>query len=149
MKNLLEKEAFEEITARVHKLQPESERQWGKMDVAQMMAHLQQTFKVPLSDKPMPRMMVGRLIGWMIKPKLYNDSPWKQGLPTAPDFIIKDERDFCKEKVNLLNLIEQFHEAGPEGIGRYPHPMFGTFTKEQWGKAMYKHLDHHLAQFGN
>ena len=75
MKSLLEPEAYEEITTRIYHLQPEAQAQWGKMDVAQMMAHLQQTFKVPLSDKPMPRMMIGRLIGWAIKPKLYNESP--------------------------------------------------------------------------
>ena len=149
MKSLLEPEVYEEVTTRIYHLQPEAKAQWGKMDVAQMMAHLQETFKVPLSDKPMPRMMIGRLIGWAIKPKLYNESPWKQNLPTAPDFIIKDQRDFPTEKLRLLNLMEQFHEAGPEGIGRYPHPMFGKFTKDQWGKAMYKHVDHHLQQFGN
>ena len=75
--------------------------------------------------------------------------PWKQNLPTAPDFVIKDQRDFSTEKLRLLNMMEEFHEAGPEGIGRYPHPMFGNFTKDQWGKAMYKHVDHHLQQFGN
>ena len=149
MKNLLDSEAYEEITNRVCNLEPETQAQWGKMNAAQMLAHLQQTFKVPLSDKPMPRMMIGRLIGWAIKPKLYNETPWKQNLPTAPDFIINDERDFNTEKLGLLNMMEEFHDRGPEGIGRYPHPMFGTFTKDQWGKAMYKHVDHHLQQFGS
>lgn len=149
MKNLLHNDVYEEITTRVHKLSPESSAQWGKMNVAQMMAHVQKTFKVPLSDKPMPRMMIGRVIGWVIKPKFYNETPWKPNLPTAPDFIIKEERDFSTEKLGLLNLVDDFHNAGPENIGRYPHPMFGKFTKDQWGKAMYKHMDHHLQQFGS
>ena len=148
MKNLLNKDAHSEITMRVQNLEPTAKPQWGKMDVAQMMAHVQETFKVPLSNEPMPRMMIGRLIGWMIKPKLYNETPWKPNLPTAPNFIIKDERNFAKEKLGLLNLIDTFHEAGPENIGRFPHPMFGKFTTEQWGKSAYKHIDHHLQQFG-
>ncbi len=147
MKNLLEKDAYEEITQRVHKLDPDTQRQWGKMNVAQMMAHVQKTFDVSMSEQPMPRMMLGRLVGWMIKPKLYNESPWKPGLPTSPDFVIKDERNFAEEKLKLLTLIDDFHEAGPENIGKHPHPMFGKFTKEQWGKSMYKHVDHHLQQF--
>lgn len=147
MKNLLEREAYEEVTGRLQSLQPEAQPQWGKMNAAQMMAHVQRTFKVALSDEPMPRMMIGRLIGWAIKPKLYNETPWKQNLPTAPDFIIKDERDFNREMLGLLETIDDFHRAGPDGIGRYPHPMFGKFTKQQWGQAMYKHLDHHLQQF--
>ena len=148
MKNLFDKDTHTEIMQRINSLNTASQRQWGKMNVAQMLAHCKEAFKVPLSDKKMPRMLLGLLVGWMIKSKLYNESPWKQNLPTAPNFIIKDERDFEKEKQELSGLIDQFYYGGPENVGRYPHPMFGSFTKEQWGKAMYKHLDHHLTQFG-
>ena len=148
MKNLFDKTTYEEITQRINTLTPESQRQWGKMNVAQMLAHCKEAFKVPLSDKKMPRSILGLLVGWMIKPKLYNDAPWKRNLPTAPNFIIKDERDFEKEKRELTDLINRFYHGGPDKVGRFPHPMFGTFTSEQWGKAMYKHADHHLVQFG-
>ena len=148
MKSVFHPATREELMNRISMLDENSRAQWGKMNVAQMLAHCKEAFKVPLSDKKMPRMFLGFLIGWMIKSKLYNESPWKQNLPTAPNFIIKDERDFEKEKQELSGLIDQFHNGGPENVGRYPHPMFGTFTKEQWGKAMYKHLDHHLTQFG-
>jgi hypothetical protein len=148
MKNLFDKDTYAEITERLGKLGPQSKGLWGKMNVAQMLAHSKEAFKVPLSDKKMPRMFLGLLIGWMIKPKLYNDSPWKRNLPTAPNFIIKDQRDFEQEKKELLELINKFHQRGPANVGRFPHPMFGSFTSEQWGKSMYKHLDHHLQQFG-
>jgi hypothetical protein len=148
MKNLFDQAAYAEITSRVNALTPQSQRQWGKMDVAQMFAHCKEAFKVPLSDKKMPRMFIGLLMGWMFKKKLYNDEPWKRNLPTAPNFIIKDKRDFEKEKQELMALINQFHNGGPDKVGRFPHPMFGSFTTEQWGKSMYKHLDHHLMQFG-
>lgn len=148
MKNLFDAGVYNEITERINKLTPQSQRQWGKMNVAQMLAHCKEAFKVPLSDKKMPRMFLGLLVGWMVKAKLYNDSPWKRNLPTAPNFIIKDERDFEKEKRELTSLINQFYNGGPANVGRFPHPMFGSFTSEQWGKSMYKHLDHHLQQFG-
>ena len=96
----------------------------------------------------MPRMLLGVLFGWMMKSKLYDDVPWKKNLPTAPNFIIKDQRDFEAEKKGLTTLIHQFHAAGPEGITKFPHPLFGKLTPDQWGKSMYKHLDHHLQQFG-
>ncbi|HEX2682972.1 MAG TPA: DUF1569 domain-containing protein, partial [Ferruginibacter sp.] len=143
-----DKEVYDEVMERMARLSPGSVSQWGKMNVSQMLAHCKEAFKVPLSDKKMSRMFLGYLMGWMIKPKLYNESPWKRNLPTAPGFLIKDERDFEKEKQELSALVSQFHQGGPEHVGRYPHPMFGTFTKEQWGKAMYKHLDHHFNQFG-
>jgi len=148
IKNLFDNTAYNEILERLHKLSPDSQRQWGRMQVAQMLAHCKEAFKVPLSDKPMPRMLIGSLLGWMVKSKLYNETPWKHGLPTSPDFVIKDERDFGKEKAALLELVNKFHTDGPEKVGKYPHPFFGKFTSKQWGKMMWKHLDHHLRQFG-
>lgn len=148
MKNLFDREAYDEIRHRMSALTPETQRRWGKMNVAQMLAHCKEAFKVPLSDKKIPRMFLGLLLGWMMKSKLYNDEPWKKNLPTAPNFIIKDQRDFNAEKNELNEMIRRFHEAGPDNVGRFPHPFFGTFTTEQWGNSMYKHLDHHLKQFG-
>ena len=113
MKNLFDKDTYSEITNRINALTPGSQRLWGKMNVAQMLAHCKEAFKVPLSDKKMPRIFMGLLVGWMIKAKLYNDEPWKKNLPTAPNFIIKDERDFEKEKQELAGMINQFHHAGP------------------------------------
>ncbi len=148
MKNLFDKDCYTEITERMNSLAPGNQRKWGKMDAAQMLAHCKAAFTVPHSDKKMPRSILGLLVGWMIKNKLHNDEPWKKNLPTAPNFIIKDERNFEKEKQELSVMIDQFYKAGPDNVGRFPHPMFGSFTKEQWGKSMYKHLDHHLQQFG-
>lgn len=148
VKNLFDKDTCNELVDRLNKLTPESQRHWGKMTVSQMLAHCKAAFRVPLSDKPLPRMFIGRLLGWTVKNKLHNDIPYKHGLPTAPDFIIKDQRDFETEKRELLQLIRRFNEAGPGNAGRYPHPFFGTFTPEQWGKSMWKHMDHHLRQFG-
>ena len=148
VKNLFDSIAYNEILDRLYKLSPDSQRLWGKMHVAQMLAHCKQAFKVPLTDKPIPRMFIGLLLGWMVKSKLYNETPWKQGLPTSPDFIVKDQRDFDTEKNALVELVNKFHTTGPEGVGKYPHPFFVKFTKEPWGKMMWKHLDHHLRQFG-
>ncbi len=148
MKNLFDKSVYDEVIQRLQNLQPQQAGLWGKMTVAQMLAHSKEAFKVPLSEKKLPRMFLGILLGWLMKAQLYNDTPWKKNLPTAPNFIIKDERDFVKEKNELTGMINKFFQAGPNGITQYPHPMFGKLTPEQWGKSMYKHMDHHLQQFG-
>ena len=148
VRDLFDDATYADTIERLEKLSPDAKALWGKMNVSQMLAHCKVAFRVPLTDKPLPRMFAGRLIGWAIKSKLYNDSLWGKGLPTAPEFIIKDERDFDTEKKKLLALIREFHDRGPEGAGKYPHPFFGKFTKEQWGKSMWKHMDHHLRQFG-
>ncbi len=148
MQSLFDNDTCHGIVERMNKLSPTSQAQWGKMNVAQMLAHCKEAFKVPLSDKPMPRMLLGRLLGWVFKSKLYSDQAWKKNLPTAPNFIIKDERDFNKEKQELMELVDTFYKKGASEVGKYPHPMFGSFTPAQWGQSMYKHLDHHLQQFG-
>jgi hypothetical protein len=148
MKNLFDETAYAEIVMRLKSVEPGSPRHWGKMDVAQMLAHCKAAFKVPLSDKKLPRMFLGVLLGWLIKSKMYDDQPWKKNLPTSPEFVMKEPKNFEEEKAQLTALVEQFHRAGPDGITKFPHPFFGHFTPEQWGKSMYKHLDHHLKQFG-
>ncbi len=146
--NLFDSKTHTEIIDRINQLSEQSERQWGKMNVSQMLAHCKEAFKVPLNNKPIPRMFIGRIFGWLAKAKLHNENPWAKNLPTAPNFIIKDERNFEKEKTELLELINQFYAVGPDGVGNFPHPFFGKLTKEQWEKSMWKHLDHHLKQFG-
>src|SRR5688572_31778652 len=104
VKNLFDRETFQEITTRINNLTPESERKWGKMTVSKMLAHLKVGFGVPLSDRPLKRMFIGRILGPLIRSKLYDDKPWRRSLPSPPNFIIKDDRDFYKERKELLEL---------------------------------------------
>lgn len=147
VKNLFNNTAYNEIAERINKLTPATERQWGRMTVSQMLAHCNAAMKVPLSQKPLKGYFFFSLIGPLFKSRLYDKKMWRHGLPTAPDFVIKDERDFLTEKKELLRLIHRFHHS-PAEAGNFPHPVFGKFTKEQWGMSMWKHLDHHLRQFG-
>jgi hypothetical protein len=148
MKSLFDKATYDEIVSRINSLSAASQRQWGKMEISQMLAHCKEAFKVPLSETKMPRLFMGRMLGWMVKPKMYGEGLWKKNLPTAPNFLIKDQRNFETEKKELSDLITAFYTKGTGNVGKFPHPFFGAFTQEQWGKSMYKHLDHHLVQFG-
>ncbi len=148
MQNLFDKTAYAEIMNRMGLLKAESERKWGKMNAAQMMAHCSEAFKIPLTDKKFPRMFISYLFGWLAKKQVTSDKPYKEGLPTAPDFVIKDERNFETEKARLEKCITDFNTLGPDNTCKHPHPFFGSLTKAEWGNAMYKHMDHHLRQFG-
>lgn len=145
MKSLFDPTAYEEIKARLEALTNESAPTWGKMNVGQMVTHCQFPLKIALSSKP--RKHKWNLIGFLFKKSLYNDRPWKQGLPTAKLAKITDEKDFIAERDKLTSMIDAFH-AKKEQTEWQPHPMFGKFTPEQWGQLEYKHLDHHLRQFG-
>ena len=145
VKSLFDSTVKQEIISRINKLTPQSQRQWGKMDTAQMMAHLQMPMGVGLGVHTIPRSFIGRIFGPFAKKILYNDKPFSRNLPTDRSFIMKDAKDFLKEKEQLINMINQFNE---NNIVDTPHPFFGKLTKEQWAKGTWKHLDHHLQQFG-
>ena len=146
IKNLFDPAVKKDIIDRINKLTPQSQRQWGKMDVAQMLAHVQQPIEVALGKRQLKAHWLLKLIGPLIKSKLYNGQPYKRGLPTDKSYIMTGTvKEFEKEKQARIKLIDNFHESTLID-GR--HPVFGIFTKEQWSLATWKHLDHHLKQFG-
>lgn len=148
MKTLYQDNAYQEITGRLNMLTPAAQKQWGKMNVAQMLAHCSQPFEVVMDRLHIPRVFIGRILGPLMKKAYVSDKPFGQNDPTAKEFLIHDERDFNTEKANLEKLIKEFHDGGPEKCTSRPHAFFGKLTKEEWGIAMYKHMDHHLRQFG-
>lgn len=148
MKNLLERETTDEVTSRLDKLQPATERQWGKMDVAQMMAHCSKTLDMANGRLNPPRIFIGRIIGPFFRSMLTNDKPFSKNGPTDKQLIVADSRDFVREKEQLKAKVREFCEGGEAKCTRHPHPFFGPCTPEEWSRGMYKHLDHHLRQFG-
>jgi len=145
VKSLFDPAVKQEIIDRINKLTPQSQRQWGKMDVSQMLAHLQKPLNYCFGNHQLQGNFIMNLIGPLFKAVLYNEKPYKQGLPTDKTYIVSDAREFEKEKQQLLDLLNRFSESS---ILDAPHPVFGKLTKEQWSKATWKHLDHHLKQFG-
>lgn len=148
MKNLFETDALTEVISRIDTLKPSSARQWGKMDVAQMMAHCSAALDMAAGRANPPRMLIGRLIGSMVKPIYTNEKPFSKGNPTDKSLIVADARDFSREQEELKQKVRQFHEGGEGQCTRHPHPFFGALTPYEWSRGMYKHLDHHLRQFG-
>jgi hypothetical protein len=149
MKNLFDPAAAAEVKTRIRNLRPDSQRVWGKMSVAQALAHCATSMEMAAGDTRPPRMLIGRIIGGMIKPlALRDDKPMKRNSPTAPNLYVKDERDFEVERQKLITLLDRFVLAGPAGATAHPHTFFGRLTPDEWAILMYKHLDHHLRQFG-
>lgn len=148
VRNLFEAEAVHEVILRVDSLQPEAPRQWGKMDVAQMMAHCSAALDLASGRIQLPRLLIGRLIGGFIKPIYWNEKPFSRNNPTDPKLVVSDPRDFLREQEQLKTKVRLFHDGGESGCTKHPHPFFGDLTPPQWSRGMYKHLDHHLRQFG-
>lgn len=149
MKSLFEAATANEVKTRIGRLEPNSVRQWGKMSAAQAMAHCATTMEWAVGEKNEPRMFLGRLFGSLVKSKVLKDeAPMRRNAPTAKTLVVADERDLAKESQRLCALIDRFCAGGQQGCTKHPHTFFGSLTPDEWARLMYKHLDHHLRQFG-
>lgn len=145
MQSIFDKENYEELVSRLQKLNANSTPLWGKMNVAQMLHHLNLAMETPLGTfqpkgKPVFFMRPFRSV-------LYNDKPFGKGAPTPKDYKITGSFDFTAERDRALADLKQISERGINSDYK-PHVFFGTLTNEQWGRHFYKHTDHHLRQFG-
>jgi hypothetical protein len=149
MKNPFEPSKVKEVKERMAILTPQSQQQWGKMNPAQAVAHCAAGLEMALGDRTPPRLILGRIIGGIIKLKvLGNDLPLRRNSPTVKGLVVQDERDLERERERLSGLIDRFSAAGPAGCTAHPHSFFGRLTPDEGAVLMYKHLDHHLRQFG-
>jgi hypothetical protein len=148
MKSMYDGSTVAELKERMGKLGTQSERLWGKMTAAQMLAHCSLTFEAAVGDKKPSRSMIGRVLGPLFKSQFSNEKPLNRNGPTDPRLVVNDERQVAAERERLTKLIERFQAGGTEGCTTHPHVFFGKITAREWGIGMYKHLDHHLRQFG-
>ena len=149
MKNIFTEETSNEIIARINSLTNETQALWGKMHVAQMLAHCSVSYETIYTNKhPKPNAFVKFILKNFIKKYIVNEKPYKKSSQTAPYFIIADERDFEAEKKKLIDYILKTQELGENAFEGKESVSFGSMTKNEWNNMLYKHLDHHLSQFG-
>lgn len=148
MHSLFEAFIIQKITHRIEQLQPESKAIWGKMTVAQMLAHCAGGMQMATGEIQLPRLLLGRILGPFLKASYYNNLPFPKGINTDKALVVTEHKDFLTEKQGLILQINKFHKGNTQYCTKAPHPFLGHFTPEQWAKGMYKHLDHHLRQFG-
>ncbi len=135
--------------SRLQALTPSSRAEWGKMGVAQMLAHRNVAYEMLYEDKhPRPKATIRLLLRLFLKQKVVGPAPYPRSSPTAPQFKIADARDFSAERDRLVAYMRRmFAEGRPRFEGR-ESASFGPLTSGEWNVMFAKHLDHHLRQFG-
>jgi Protein of unknown function (DUF1569) len=148
-RNLFQAERVDEIKGRLRRLRPDSQRQWGKMSPAEMLAHCSAGIAMAAGEIRPPRALIGRIIGPAVKRVAVRDEePMRRNSPTMKELIAGNCASFESEMSRLSALIDRFASSGPAGCTSHPHAFFGPLTPDEWAILMYKHLDHHLRQFG-
>ena len=146
MKNLWESDARQEISERIDLLTSDSTAKWGKMTATQMMAHLvdglrMATGELVAKDKKLPIRFTP------LKQLIIYGPRFPKNSPTAPELLARKPEDWDTECANLRRMMDLF--AGRKPGSKLPrHPAFGNLSRQAWGALGYKHLDHHLRQFG-
>lgn len=149
MKSIFDTTVCTEIINRIEKLTPQTNAKWGKMSAAQMLAHCNVTYELIYENKhPKPGAFKTFILKLFIKNLVVNEKPYKPSSPTAPEFRIVNDKNFEEEKTRLIAYIKQTQQHGEAYFsGRASHS-FGVLTATEWNNMMYKHLEHHLNQFG-
>ncbi len=148
-KNLFDEKEAQETIGRINALTPETQPQWGKMNVSEMLAHCNVAYELTYTDKhPKPKGLQKLLVKLFAKKIVVGPKPYKKNLRTAPVFLITDKRDFETEKKRLIEHIEKTQKLGKAHFNNKESHAFGALTDTEWNILFSKHLDHHLGQFG-
>jgi hypothetical protein len=147
--NIFTKLVADGVIQRINNLTASTQGHWGKMAVAQMLAHCCVSYEMLYEDKhPRPNAIVRFMLKMFVKNAVVNEVPYPKNGRTAPAFIINDDRNFEVEKNRLIGFIKRTQELGEAHFDGKESHSFGNLTKTEWNNLFYKHLDHHLTQFG-
>ena len=149
MKNIFDAKETETVIGRINNLSPTTKPQWGKMSADQMLAHCNVTYEMVFEDThTKPNGFTKFMLKLFVKNTVVNEKPYKKNGRTAPQFIIADAKNFVEEKARLTDYIKKAQGLGEAHFDGKESHSFGPLNKQEWNNMFYKHLDHHLNQFG-
>ena len=149
MKNIFDSKETEAVIDRINKLSPTTRPLWGKMSSDQMLAHCNVTYEMAFDDKhKKPNGFTKLMLKLFVKNTVVGDKPYKRNSRTAPQFLITNARNFVEEKARLTDYLKKAQSLGEDYFDGKESHSFGKLTKQEWNNMFYKHLDHHLTQFG-
>jgi hypothetical protein len=148
MKSIFDADDNAELVYRVNQLYPDTKALWGQMDPAQMMTHCAASMGIAFGLSKCPRHWIGTLFGNISKKRMLKTQQFDRYMPAHFTLRIEHTCNFDDAKKNFLTIIQTAYTKGEPGLVKYPHPYFGTFEPGEWHQLNWKHLDHHLRQFG-
>lgn len=149
MTNIFDQKETETVIERINNLSKETKPKWGKMSVDQMLAHCNVAYEMAYEDKhPKPKGLKKMLVKLLIKPYVTSEKPYKKNGQTGPQFKIKESKNFEAEKKRLIDYLKKTQSLGESHFDNKESHSFGKLSINEWHNLFYKHLNHHLNQFG-
>ena len=136
-----------ELLRRLGALSPESRPAWGQLSVGRMLCHLGDSMRMGLGELETRSKGKRAFQRFPLKHLVLYVLPWPKGAPTAEELLSTQPSEFEADVTRLRALVDRIGEER-ERSSWPEHPLFGPLTKAQWGHLGYRHMDHHLRQFG-
>lgn len=110
-----------------------------------MLCHLADQMRVALGDlstKPVHTLVSRTLLKFVV---IHTGlEPPRGKIQTAPEMLMSQPSAWETDLSACIVLAERVGA----GSARAVHPTFGPLSPDQWGRLCWKHLNHHLVQFG-
>ncbi|HZO54320.1 MAG TPA: DUF1569 domain-containing protein [Bryobacteraceae bacterium] len=146
-KTVFDETARRALLERAMRVHTGTKPRWGQFTAVKMLRHLSASFEMALGElpcAPKPGPMKNWFVHWLV---IDSPLPWPKGTPTAPELLAQPTAGVEEEQQRLKTALERVVAHGPEGAFA-DHPAFGKLSSAQWGRLIWRHVDHHLRQFG-
>mgnify|MGYP000483429911 CR=1 FL=1 len=137
------------MMARLDTLAPSTPRLWGSMTPAQMLAHVNVSYEYTFGERTdTPPWIMRMMLKIFMRSLLVGEKPYAKNSRTAPSMVMKDAKDFAVEMKRLKNYMQRIYDEGESAWDGRKQVTLGVLTSKEWSNLYWKHLDHHLRQFG-
>ena len=147
MKSLQHERDRLEVLRRLARLAPDAQPGWGRRTAPRMVCHVGDALRVALGERAMRPPRSRRFTRFPLKHLFLYVIPMPRNLPTARELLSTAPSDFEQDRRVCADLVRRFESCPSSGKGP-GHQGLGVLTWPQWGVLQWRHLDHHLRQFG-
>jgi hypothetical protein len=148
LRSLRQSDGREAILNRLATLTPGHARQWGRMEPAQLLPHLAGGLRMALGERKVETPPPAGIRAAALRYLAIHCLPWPKGkIESPPGAFSTPSAGWERDRAIVVELIQRFAATAPEKLGDV-HPTFGRMTPRDWDVLQYRHLDHHLRQFG-
>jgi hypothetical protein len=150
IKNIFSQEVTQELINRINQITPNQQPLWGKMSADQVLAHCNVPYSYTFEPEKFkkPGFLMGFMLKTFVKKMVTGEKPYPKNSRTAPEFVMVGSKDFEVEKAKLIANIQKCQQLGESYFEGKENHSFGKMNSKEWNVLFYKHLDHHLTQFG-
>ncbi len=133
------------IVERLRRVRPDAKPAWGRLDAPRMVCHVADSMRVALGDvatKPTHNFVTRTLVRFLVIHTGF--APPRGKVETAPEMLASQPTSWDADVAACAALLDRVGGGTCTAV----HPAFGPLSPREWARLSWKHVDHHLRQFG-